>query len=136
MREYGADLRHPYINESWSWVLDNSQFGSDGHWLPSGENLCDERQALLLEYLPSTRRTDITSIDRELALQALAGAQSIQQALVRHGDQVKRNLLVTEEGRVVWIDFDRSQVRDKMTDDLLVRFKKDLIEIYNMLFFD
>jgi thiamine kinase-like enzyme len=118
MREYGADLRHPYINESWSWVLDNSQFGSDGHWLPSGENLRDERQALLLEYLPNRRRTDLISIDRELALQALAGAQSIQQALVRHGDQVKRNLLVKEEGRVVWIDFDRSQVRDKMTDDL------------------
>jgi hypothetical protein len=78
MRKYRIDLRPPYLHESWSWVLDNSQFGSDGHWLPSGENLREERQALLLEYLPNVRRIDLATIDRDFALQTLAGAQSIQ----------------------------------------------------------
>jgi hypothetical protein len=82
-------------------VFDNSQFGSEGQWLPSGENLCDERYALLLEYLPNARRIDSVTVNRELARKALAGAKSIQQALVRHRDQVKRNLLVAEKGRVV-----------------------------------
>ena len=134
--EYGVDFRPPCIYESWSWVFENSQFGSEGQWLPSGENLREQRSALLLEYLPSARRIDSITMSRKLALQALAGAQSIQQALVRHGDQLERNLLVTEDGRAVWIDFDRSQVLYKMTDDLLMRFKKDMIELYNMLFVD
>lgn len=136
MRESGVDLRPPSVYESWFWVLDTSQLGSEGQWLPSGENLGDERYALLLEYLPDAKRFGSITIDRELALKALAGAQSIQRALVRHGDQAKRNLLVTGKGRVVWIDFDRSQVQNQITEDLLVRFKKDLIEIYDMLFID
>lgn len=136
MRDFGVDFRPPSVYESWSWVMDNSQFGAQGHWLPSGENIPDRRYALLLEYLPNAKRIDSEIITRELALKALAGAHNIQQALVRHRDQVERNLLATEDGRAVWIDFDRAQVLHEMVDDSLVRFKKDLIEVYIMLFDD
>lgn len=131
MKKYGVDFRCPH--ESWYWVLDNSQFGSDGQWLPTGDNLSHKRKALLLEYLPDAKRWDSTEYSEELAIRALAGAQIIQHALVRHGDQEERNLLVTGN-RTVWIDFDIADVLDKMTDESLIRFKKDLIEVYLMLF--
>ena len=135
MRDFGVDFRPPCCEASWSWVMDNSQFGSDGQWLPDGKNLHNERRALLLEYLPSARSIDtVANITRQLALRGLAGAQSIQKALVSHGDQSKHNLLVTEKGRVVWVDFDRAEVLNRMTEDSLVAFKRDLIEVYNMLF--
>lgn len=135
MRDEGIDFRPPSVHESWFWVFDNSQFDSDEELcLPSGEDLAEERYALLLEFLPTARMIDEVPADRKIALRALAGAYSIQQALVKHGDQAERNILVTKEGRVVWIDFDRAEVLNKMTDASLMRFKSDLIEVYRMLF--
>ena len=134
MREYGVDFRPPSVDESWSWVMDNSQFGSDGQWLPIGEGLRHERHALLLEYLPNARKLESQSIPRNLALQALAGAQIIQKALVRHENQNRHHVLVTKDSTVVWVDFDRALVLDVITEDDLVRFKKDLIEVHEMFF--
>ena len=51
MREYGVDFRPPSLDESWFWIMNNSQFGSDEELLPSGKNLRHERHAVLLEYL-------------------------------------------------------------------------------------
>ena len=134
MLDLGADFRPPTVDKSWFWVMDNSQFGSDGQWMPSGENLASERHALLLEYLPDARRIDSSIITRKIALQAFAGAQAIQKALVYHGDQVKHNLLVTRDSRTVWVDFDRAEVFDKLYEEAMLDFKSDLIRIYRMLF--
>lgn len=134
MMEYGVDFRPPSVDKSWFWVMDNSQFGSEGQWLPSGEGLSYQRHALLLEYLPRARRMDSHVTTKKLALQALAGAQSIQKALVVHGDQSRHNLLVTKDDRVVWVDFDRAIVLDKVNANVLVGFKRDLINVHDMLF--
>lgn len=134
MREYGVDFRPPSVDKSWFWVMNNAQFGSDGKNLPSGEGLCHERRALFLEYLPDVTRVESVKITRKLALQALGGAQLIQKALVNHRDQAKRNLLFTNKGRAVWVDFDRAEVLNEMTEDDLVRFKRDLINVHEMLF--
>jgi hypothetical protein len=56
MREYGVDLCPPSDPESWSWTMDNSQFGSDCQWLPSAEDLPHQRRCLLLEYLRNARK--------------------------------------------------------------------------------
>lgn len=133
IREHGVDFRPPSIDKSWSWIMDNSQFGSDGQWLPSGENLRHDRHALLLEYLPNARTTESQIISRNLALKALGGARTIQKALLRHGDQSRNNVLVTKDSRVVWVDFDRAQVFDRITEDVLVKFKKDLINVHGIL---
>jgi thiamine kinase-like enzyme len=135
MREYGVDFRPPSDPESWFWRMDNAQFGSDGQWLPNAENLPRQRGCLFLEYLPNARR--ITSeINRKLALEVLAGAQSIPEALVVHGDQQKHNLLITGRGRVVWVDFDRADVMDEVNDEALFWFKRDLINVHEMLFIE
>lgn len=113
--------------------MDNSQF-EDGDWMPSGEDLAFERHALLLEYLPGARKINYRIITKEIALQAFVGAQAIQKALVYHGDQCERNLLVTRDNRAVWVDFDKAEVFDKLYEELLLDFKSDLIMIHTMLF--
>jgi hypothetical protein len=89
---------------------------------------------LLLGYLPNARRIDAEIITRKLALQALAGAQTIQKALLRQGDQFKHNLLVTQDNKAFWVDFDRAEVVDELDEGILIGFKKDIIEIHRMLF--
>ena len=51
---------------------DNSQFASNGQWLPDGHNLSNQRRALLLEYLPSARRMGASDT---IAFRGLAGAR-------------------------------------------------------------
>jgi RIO-like serine/threonine protein kinase len=133
MLDFGIDFRPPSVDQSWRWVMDNSQF-EDGQWMPSGENLAYKRHALLLEYLPRARRIDYSIITKEIALQAFSGAQAIQKALVYHGDQCQRNLLVTRDSRAVWVDFDKAEVYDYLPEKLLLRFKLDLRRIHMMLF--
>lgn len=134
MREQGVDFRPPSVGKSWFWTMDNSQFGSDAQWMPKGDQLSEQRDALLLEYLPDARRMDSPIVTKKLAFQAFAGALAIQKALVRHGDQFEHNLLVTRDGRAVWVDFDRAEVFDSMNDAVLLIFKQDLIRIHRMLF--
>ncbi len=134
MRKYGVDFRPPWVAESWNWVMDNSQVGSDRQWLPGGEKLEYRRHALLLEYLPDARSMNTQSITRDLAFQALAGAQAIQKALVMHHDLSSHNLLLTSNGKAIWVDFDRATVLDSVPKMALVDFKRDLIEIYEILF--
>jgi hypothetical protein len=134
MMKQGADFRPPLDYNSWNWVMDNSIFGKEGQWLPTGKNLEHERRALLLEYLPGARNLHIQDTTRELALHALAGAQTIQRALIRHGDYSRRNLLATQKGRVVWVDFDRAIVLDRVDEDDLLWFKRELINVHELLF--
>lgn len=135
MRKYGVDFRPPSVAESWNWVMDNSQFGSDGQYLPGGENLEYRRHALLLEYLPDATSMNPESLTRDLALQALAGAQAIQKALVMHHDFLSNhNLLLTNNGKAIWVDFDRADVYDSTPEMAIVDFKRYLIQVYGMLF--
>jgi hypothetical protein len=46
------------------------------------------------------------------------------------------NLLMTGKGRVVWVDFDRADVLDEVNDEALFCFKRDLINVHEMLFID
>ena len=94
----------------------------------------DQRYALLLEFLPNARMMDSYTITKKLAFEALAGIQAFQQVLVRHGDESQRNLLVTGSGRVVWVDFDRADVFDRMNEILILDFRQDIIRIHRMLF--
>lgn len=134
MVEHGVDFRPPSFKQSWSWILDRSQFGSDGQFLPSGENLTSHRFALLFEYLPDAKPLSSESITKSLALEALSGFHAIQKAMIIHGDHQLRNLLVTKEGRAVWIDFDRAMVLDSLNECALYRFRKDLIDLHRTLF--
>ena len=116
MRQQGVDFRPPSVDQSWSWVLNTSQFGSDGQWLPDARKLS----------------SDVTTV--KLARQILAGFHAIQKALVMHRDHSRHNLLVTKEGRLVWVDFDRARVLAKLAGHALADLKMDLIEVHGLLF--
>jgi RIO-like serine/threonine protein kinase len=134
MLELDVDFRPPTVKESWFWILDTSKFGSDGDILPQGKDLQNERKALLLEYLPNARRMSESIITEERALLALGGVQYIQRALIGHGDLQSRNVLVTKDDRVVWIDFDRAEVVDSVDESVKNYFKKELVDVHQWLF--
>lgn len=137
LAEIGIDFRPPSVEESWNWVLDTSQFGKDGQWMANGEDITHSRNALLLEYLPNSRRFQSHLLTDGIALKALDGFQQIQKALVDsrdHDEMISRNVLLAEDGRVVFIDFDRAKVFDRVDPDTLHWFKKHLIEFYRIVF--
>lgn len=134
MMESGVDFRPPSLEKSWFWVAARSESDPDAQWMPSGKGLTNQRHALLLEYLPDARRISSALITEKVALEAFAGAQSIQKAMIWHGDQVERNLLVTRDGRPVWVDFDRAEVLNEINEILLQDFKSGLIDIHRMLY--
>ena len=51
-----------------------------------------------------------------------------------HCDLDFRNLLVTEDGRAVWLDFDRAIVLNEINEDALLEIKLNLTERHRMLF--
>jgi RIO-like serine/threonine protein kinase len=53
---------------------------------------------------------------------------------MEHGDTSLRNLLITGDGRPVWIDFDRSQVYDHVHEPQMASFRERLRAVYRILF--
>jgi serine/threonine protein kinase len=62
--------------------------------------------AILLEYIPSATPLSTDNVTPEICRAALQQLERIHAAGVLHGDPLPRNLLVLEDGRVRWIDFD------------------------------
>lgn len=64
--------------------------------------------ALLLEYFPDAVRLTQDIATEELADIAIRGLAEIHSAYVLHGDVFTRNILVSPDNRVIFVDFDRS----------------------------
>lgn len=137
LADMDIDFRPPSVENSWNWVLDTSRFGKDEQWMPDGEDLTYSRNALLLQYLPNAHRFQSHILTESIALNALDALQQIQKALVSPGDHdemISRNVLVAENGRVIFMDFDRAKVFDCVGPDTLHWFKKDMVEFYRIVF--
>ena len=135
--ELDIDFRPPSIKESWNWVLDSDEYDSDAQSSSGGEDLNSCRYALLLEYLPNAHRFQSHILTPELATDALDGLQQIQKALVERGDHsemISRNILVGEDRRVVFIDFDRAKVFRSVDSEVLRHFKKCMLEFHLIVF--
>ncbi|KAE8143742.1 hypothetical protein BDV38DRAFT_266895 [Aspergillus pseudotamarii] len=100
-------------------------------------------RAILLEYVSNMQKIDITTYTEDRAATLIQTLRKIHEARVHHGDPYPRNMMVQlETGRVLWIDFDRSQtfptgpIADRqhgwmeddtiMTVDLLGRLGQDM----------
>jgi hypothetical protein len=137
MADMDIDFRPPSVAESWYWKLETDRRSSDAYWVPTGDELTYSRHALLLEYLPNADRFQSHILTEKIALNALGGLQMIQKALVEHDDHddmISRNLLVTKDGRVVFLDFDRAEVFTSVDADTLCLFKQDILQFHLIVF--
>lgn len=67
-------------------------------------------RALLLEYISGYSITEVPRLlTRELVANAVAKLETIHAAGVLHEDTEERNLFLTANGRVMWLDFDSAR---------------------------
>jgi len=66
--------------------------------------------ALLLEYIHSSPLTE-ASISPEIVDKTVGALGRIHEAGVLHRDVMPRNVLITGEGEVVWVDFDCAKTK-------------------------
>jgi tRNA A-37 threonylcarbamoyl transferase component Bud32 len=67
-------------------------------------------RVILMEYVHG-ERLSTGNVSVEIAMKVLNGIRRIHWAGVEHNDVAERNVLVTDEGRVVWIDFSNAKCR-------------------------
>ena len=64
--------------------------------------------AILMEFFDNAARVSIDNVTEQIADAGMKALYDIHRSYVSHGDVHERNILVLPDGRVVWIDFDRS----------------------------
>ena len=141
MRDLAIDFRAPSHYDSWSWNVPmairsppRTRTTTTTTTTTTTPPLRYKRNALLLEYLPGARHLRAGDTPRGHGMQALAGVQVIQAAMISHGDYIRRNLLVTQRARVVWIDFDKATVLGRVEGEELTRFKRELVAVHDLFF--
>lgn len=65
-------------------------------------------KAIILEYFPNAEPLSIYNITRQIAEQAFRGLHAIHTAYVQHNNIHRDHIRVLQDGRVVWIDFDKA----------------------------
>ena len=71
---------------------------------------------IVIQYFPNSVPLTDSNITFELAEKVMRGLTAIHGCYVIHGDidddekSILRNCLVTEQGQVIWIDFDQSHI--------------------------
>lgn len=66
-------------------------------------------KAIVLEYFHDAENLSIHNVTREIAEKAFKALYAIHTAYVQHDDIHRRHILVLQDGRVVWVDFDSAQ---------------------------
>lgn len=65
-------------------------------------------KGILIEFFVDAEGLSERNITKEVARNAMKALQAVHAAYVQHDDIHRRNILVLPGGRVVWIDFDKS----------------------------
>lgn len=65
-------------------------------------------KAIVFEYFPDAEPLSIYNITREIAAEAFKGIHAIHTAYVQHNNIHRDHIRVLQDGRVVWIDFDKA----------------------------
>lgn len=66
-------------------------------------------RAVLIEYVPDIQPIDLSNFSLQYLHQLGHILEDIHSAEILQGDPYPRNMMISKQGRVLWIDFDRSQ---------------------------
>lgn len=80
------------------------------HFGQLGDTPEEKGRGLIIEYIPNTQSVfnKPTFITPEVVELVKNGLEDLHRRGVVHGDPAPRNLLIAEDGRVVWVDDDRA----------------------------